>query len=82
MDQVGFLGNRHNLEVDMNRLVKAMFFVVLSLVAIRLLGMLLSLLGWLLSVVWAFAPYLIVGGLLFAIARAVPRASNEEEQKN
>lgn len=59
----------------MNMLWKALLFVVLSFVAVRLLGMLLSLLGWLLSVVWSLVPYLIVGGLLFAIGRAVSRGS-------
>ena len=59
----------------MNILGKALLFVVLSFVAVRLLGMLLSLLWWLLSVVWAFVPYLIVGGLLFAIAGAVSKAA-------
>ena len=58
----------------MNILGKALLFVVLSFVAVRLLGMLLSLLWWLLSVVCAFVPYLIVGGVLFAIACAVSKA--------
>lgn len=57
--------------VCMEMLWKVFLFAVLACVTIRVLGLLLSLLLFLLSVVWALVPYLIVGGLLFAIVHAV-----------